>query len=254
MDFDEVSDLKHIAVAFALFALIILLLFLGSVFVAFIQGIPLRQAVHDTTLRIILSESERELPESLGLGVFYLLLTFFAVGTTYYLMKSIVGWIVHGGLTEAINMAKINKLSNHYIILSNHYIICGAGRVGSRIAARLKEEKKPFVIIEEDYKKLREMERVFKYPVVEGDAMEEFSLIKAGIRKAKFFYAVLGRGEDNLFLILEAKELNPDILVYARADNERMMRKLLAAGADQVVMPELSGADELIKASMKEKT
>ncbi|MBR9678634.1 MAG: hypothetical protein GOU97_05070, partial [Nanoarchaeota archaeon] len=243
-DFDEVSDLKHIAVAFAL---IILLLFLGSVFVAFVQGIPLRQAVHDTTLRIILSESERELPESLGLGVFYLLLTFFAVGTTYYLMKSIVGWIVHGGLTEAINMAKINKLSNHYII-------CGAGRVGSRIAARLKEEKKPFVIIEEDYKKIREMERVFKYPVVEGDAMEEFSLIKAGIRKAKFFYAVLGRGEDNLFLVLEAKELNPDILVYARADNERMMRKLLAAGADQVVMPELSGADELIKASMKEKT
>lgn len=238
--FDWQDDLRQVATAFAL---IILLLFLGSVFVAFVQGIPLRQAVQDTTIRILLSESERDLPESLGLGVFYLFLTFFAVGTTYFLTKSIVNWIVHGGLKEAIKMARINKMSNHYII-------CGAGRVGARIAERLKEEGKKFVIIEEDYKRIRELDRLYNYPLIEGDAMEKVTLLKAGIKKAKHLFAVLGRGEDNLFLILEAKEFNPQIKVYARADNERMMRKLLAAGADQVVMPELTGADELVKTAM----
>ncbi|MEK6907560.1 MAG: NAD(P)-binding protein [Nanoarchaeota archaeon] len=136
------------------------------------------------------------------------------------------------------NMDKIKKLKDHYII-------CGAGRVGENIARMLKQDKKNFVLLEKSPEVAREMEEK-GYLVVQGPSVEEETLIKAGIKKAKFLIACTGEDAKNVLIILTARELNPEIIITARANEELMVKKLKRAGAKHVFLPELLGAREVV--------
>jgi len=67
-------------------------------------------------------------------------------------------------------------------------------------------------------------------------------LLKAGIKRAKGLVGVLATDIDNVFLVLTARQLNPDIFIMARAIRNESMDKLKAAGADQVESPYEIGA------------
>jgi voltage-gated potassium channel len=75
-----------------------------------------------------------------------------------------------------------------------------------------------------------------------GNASEESLLKRAGIAEAKGLIAVLATDTDNVFLVLTARQLNPDLYIMARAGHEDSKSKLLAAGADQVESPYVMGA------------
>ncbi|MEK6841302.1 MAG: NAD(P)-binding protein [Nanoarchaeota archaeon] len=136
------------------------------------------------------------------------------------------------------NMDKINKLKDHYII-------CGAGRVGENIAKLLKANKKSFVLLEKSSEVARDMEKK-GYLTLQGASVEEETLLKAGIKKAKFLIACTGDDAKNILIILTARELNPDVEIAARANEESMVKKLRRAGAKHIFLPELLGAKEVI--------
>ncbi|MBW2590649.1 MAG: NAD-binding protein, partial [Deltaproteobacteria bacterium] len=46
---------------------------------------------------------------------------------------------------------------------------------------------------------------------------DEENLIKAGIKRAKGLVAALASDADNVFLVLTARQLDPDLLIIARA-------------------------------------
>ena len=52
-----------------------------------------------------------------------------------------------------------------------------------------------------------------------GDASDETVLLRAGIKRAKGLVAVLATDTDNVFLVLSARQLNPDIYIMARASH-----------------------------------
>ncbi len=66
-------------------------------------------------------------------------------------------------------------------------------------------------------------------------------LIEAGIKKAKALISSLPVDADNLFVVLTARSLNPDLIIISRASNERSEKKLRIAGVNNVVMPEKLG-------------
>ena len=136
------------------------------------------------------------------------------------------------------NMDKIKKLKDHYII-------CGAGRVGENIARMLKTDKKNFVLIEKNAEVANEMQEK-GYLTFHGASVDEDTLLKAGIKKAKFLIACTGEDAKNILIILTARELNPDIEIAARANEETMIKKLKRAGAKHIFLPELLGAKEVI--------
>jgi len=70
-----------------------------------------------------------------------------------------------------------------------------------------------------------------------GDVSDEANLIKAGIKRAKGLVAVLATDADNVFLVLTARQLNPDIHIVARACHVESKSKLRAAGANNVESP-----------------
>ena len=134
--------------------------------------------------------------------------------------------------------------------LKNHVIICGFGHVGIRLAKQLKENGKKVIVIDKDPDVFVGQDSTLNKLV--ADAIDEDTLKLAGIKNAESIATVMGRDGDNLLLTLTAKDLNPDITVASRANDEKMIRKLLNAGADLVVLPEVVGGIKLANALLGE--
>jgi voltage-gated potassium channel len=116
--------------------------------------------------------------------------------------------------------------------LKDHHIICGYGRMGKIIAKELREEGVQFVVIEK--RPTQQEEGVL---VLKGDATRDETLHEAGIDRAAGLISVLPSDAENLFVVLSARGLNPNLLIVSRAIEEGSEKKLLRAGATKVVSP-----------------
>lgn len=119
--------------------------------------------------------------------------------------------------------------------LSGHYIICGAGRVGRSAGRALATEKVPFVFVETTEEKLVRLPE--DWPRIVGDASLEEILRKARIEEAKGLVAATTTDGTNLFIVMAARALNPNLRIIARASEEASEKHLRAAGAQVVISP-----------------
>ncbi len=118
--------------------------------------------------------------------------------------------------------------------LKDHYIICGYGRMGQQIVKDLQADNVPLVVIESNPEQLPKLEKQ-NIPHVEGDPREDEVLLRAGIERAKGLFSVYPTDEDNVFIVLSARVLNPNLFIMARSillENEDKLRR---AGADRVM-------------------
>lgn len=120
--------------------------------------------------------------------------------------------------------------------LSKHYIICGAGRVGRTVARALRARRQHCVIIEKDVARARWAEDE-KIPVIIGNASSDENLTKAHIDTAQGLVAAVSSDAENLYIVLTARGLRPNLKIIARASEEEATSKLLRAGASQVLSP-----------------
>src|SRR5438309_5340539 len=119
--------------------------------------------------------------------------------------------------------------------LSDHYIICGAGRVGRSAARELARRPVPFVIIEQNQVKAGRF--TDDWLMMVGDATQEQTLRDAQIDRARGLVAATTTDATNLYIVLTARGLNPNLKIIARASEEDAEKHLLTAGADSVVSP-----------------
>ncbi len=120
--------------------------------------------------------------------------------------------------------------------ISDHYIICGFGRMGRIVAEFLKSSHSPFIIVENDPERV-EQAISMGYKVIEGDATEESTLIKACIHRARGLASLLRDDPDNLYVIINAKNLNPKIYTVAKATTEKGAKLMRNVGTDRVILP-----------------
>jgi voltage-gated potassium channel len=120
--------------------------------------------------------------------------------------------------------------------LSDHYIVCGAGRVGRTVARELRARGQKCVFIERDPNRCQWAMNE-KIPVILGNASAEENLKAAHIERAKGFVAAVSSDAENLYIVLTARGLRPDLKIIARASEEEATSKLLRAGASQVLSP-----------------
>jgi len=128
--------------------------------------------------------------------------------------------------------------------IKNHYIICGYGRIGHRIAEVLRDANLPVVVVE---RRESSLEKITQDGLlyVEGNAQEEELLVEAGIKRARGLICALSNDQDNVFTTLIARELNPDIFILVRTNEQKNERKIMRAGADKVISPYEIGADRM---------
>jgi voltage-gated potassium channel len=134
--------------------------------------------------------------------------------------------------------------------LRNHYIVCGYGRIGRILCQTLQQKPVDLVAVENspDLVPVLEQDGVL---FVQGEATSEETLQRAGIARARGLVAVLGTDTDNVFLVLTARQLAPQLLIIARASREESKGKLRAAGANIVESPYEMGAFRLAQRIMR---
>jgi len=159
--------------------------------------------------------------------------------------------IVSGGVLAAYSLSSLahfffsGEWRNHWenkrrlrmlTKLSNHIIVCGYGRVGRNVVAELKLEGLPLVVIDLNPDKVARVQEAGNLAVL-GDASHESKLREAGVERARGLVAAAKSDAENVFIVLTARSLRPDLSIVARADYEESEPKLLRAGASRVILP-----------------
>ncbi len=225
--------------------LLILVLISGTFGYAIIDGWSLFDSFYMTIITLAtIGYTEVHALSKWG-RVFNIFLIFFGVGVVAYNVNNGIRFIFEGELRTALGRKKLEKRMKG---LRNHFIICGYGRMGRIICNQLKSKKVPFIVIEkESFDVDPDDDTLYFF----GDATKDDILKETGIDRARGLVAVLSTDAQNLFVVLSARGLNPDLRIVARALEEGSETKLLRAGADRVISPYYIGGMRMASAILK---
>lgn len=124
---------------------------------------------------------------------------------------------------------------------TGHWIVCGYGRFGKAVCARLKSEGIAVTIVEARPDLTGRPETAF----VAGRGTEAVTLEEAGIETAAGLVAGTNDDANNLSIVMTARELNEDVFVVVR-QNQNDNREIIAAvGAEMVMHPSAIIADKI---------
>lgn len=178
-------------------------------------------------------------PLSEGGRLFMAIMIIINIGVVAYALAAFSYYVIEGKIFELMER---NYMQARVDSLKGHTIICGFGRYGREVARHLIEHGQPFVVIEENLEKFDtpEFEHV-EILYVDGDATHDEALVEAGIDRSTSLITSLNDDSDNLFIVLSAKELNPELRIVSSAHSKRSREKLRRAGASHVILPEQIG-------------
>lgn len=154
---------------------------------------------------------------------------------------AVVGFAI-GSLTQAMVEFELGsffgkrRMEKEIAKMHDHFIICGAGRVGRRIAQEILSRELPLLMIERDPGRVQ-WARDHDIPVVIGDASSEEVLREARLGQARGLASVVTSDAQNVYIVLTARGMAPDLFIISRASEEDAESKLKRAGASAVISP-----------------
>ena len=229
------NSTKHLTTSIFLTLLIVVF---GTTGYMIIEGWDIFDALYMTVITIT-SVGYGEVHKIGKAGqVFTIFLIIIGIGFVIYVAGAVVRFMLEGQIMAILGRRRLNKKIDR---LKNHYIVCGYGRIG-RLLCRNIQKKSIAVVVVEQNEELRRVMDEDGVLYILGNASDEAILINAGIKHAKSLVAVLGTDTENVFLVLTARQLKPDIYITARANLEGSKAKLKAAGANKVESPYEIGA------------
>ena len=179
--------------------------------------------------------------------VFTVVLIFGGVGTAFYTATLLAAAIVEGGLHRRFEERRLARMLDH---IRDHFIVCGYGRIGRIIADDLHQQHVPFVVIERDPDLVHAVaER--GWLAVHADASQEDVLRRVGIHRARGLIAAVGTDAENVYTVLSARVMRPDLFIIARVESEDAEHKLRRAGADRVISPYQIGATHMVQSALR---
>lgn len=212
-------------------ALIVTIILCGTLGYSFLEGWDFFDSFYMTIITLTTVGFGEVHPLSRIGRLFTVVLIIGGVGTVFYVLSTGAKFMLEGELQEIFGRKRLEKKIKE---LRDHFIVCGYGRMGRIICRELREKKVPFVIIEKIPEKVLNGQDLL---LVDGDATKDEILKGVGIAKAKGLISVLSTDAENLYVVLSARGLNPNLMIVARAGDEGSEQKLIRAGADRVVSP-----------------
>jgi voltage-gated potassium channel len=173
--------------------------------------------------------------------IFTIILLFTSVGVFAYALSSLTSLIVEAQVGQLIARRRMDK---RIAATKDHFILCGFGRTGQAVSTHLIREKRPFVVIESNPAHLALLNEQ-NLLHVDGDATHDDYLERAGIGRAKGLVAALGNDAENVYLVLSARTMNPNLTIVSWATTAEAERKVLRAGADHTLSPYSLGGSRI---------
>jgi len=233
-------------IRYALLALLAAIL-LGTIGFHFIERWPLADSLYVTVQTLTTVGYGDQTPRS-GTGrMFAVVVMLIGAGGVALAISTIVQSVVQSELVATFGQRRRSRRMSK---LSNHFIICGSGRVGSHMVRDLLITNESFMVIEQDQQRAAEFAQR-GVNVLVGDATLEVTLREARVEHARGLAACLPNDADNVYVVLTARDLNPNLRIVARAAEEQAEAKLLRAGANHVVAPTIIGGHRMAVALTK---
>jgi voltage-gated potassium channel len=219
----------------------------GTIGFALIEGWDLFDAFYMTITTVTTVGYGEIHPLSRAGRVFNSGVVILGVATVLYTFSFLMARLVEGDLQQRWTKRRRRRMLDD---LDNHFIICGFGRIGQIVAREFMRQAIPFVVIERDIERMQAAIDM-GYLAVEADASSEDVLRRLGIGRARGFIAAVSTDADNVFAILTARLLRPDLFIIARAETEDAKAKLVRAGADRVLSPYQIGGLQLAQTALR---
>jgi len=263
--------------------MMVLLIVTGTIVFSVLEGWNLIDSLYFTIITISTVGYGDLSPQSSQGRIFAIIFTFIAIGIGGYAISTLTVYIIDSRKQWRMHYYKdrqMKRLEN----LTGHIILCGADLVGTRIAEEFIQNDVPFVIIEPDPKRLKqallyshpdyfeqkiqtltdiveidlseyedrsveELAQMLDTAYILDDPTNDNILVKAGVESAKGLIAAMPDERDNLAIVIGGRALgkrfgNHELLIMARVDDDRYLRKMYLSGADFVRIPAvLSGLE-----------
>jgi len=213
--------------------LVIALLTVGTSGFHYIEGWSWFKAFYGTLMTVSTIGAEPENELSHAGRAFNVVLIFLGLGVVGFAIGTLTHAVIQSELGEIFGRRRMEK---EIAKLKDHFIICGAGRVGRRVALEVAARDLALVIVEADATKARWAQEK-DFPVIVGDATSEATLRQARIEFARGLASAVTSDAQNVYIVLTARGMAPGLPIVARASEEAAESKLLKAGASTVISP-----------------
>ncbi len=219
------------------------IILIGIIGYMVIEDFNFIEALYMTTISVTTAGFTEVRPLTDPGRIFTIFLLITSWGSFAFALTRITQYIISGEINKYF---KIRRIMGAIDKLDKHVIVCGYGRNGHQAAQTLGFHNEPFVVIENNTdileKAAAENPEVL---ILHGDGTYDDVLRKAGIAKAKALITTLPVDAHNVFIVLSARSLNPDIQIISRASESNTYPKLIKAGANSVIMPDKIGGTHM---------
>jgi len=212
-----------------------------------IEGWEVWDALYMTVISVTTAGYKEVHPLSRRGELFTMVVLTVGVATVLYSFSFVMARLVEGDLESRWVRRRRERMLDE---LANHFIICGFGRMGLIIAQEFVRQNIPFVIIERDSDRMQQAVDA-GFLAVEADASSEQVLKRVQIGRARGFIAAVSTDAENVYAVLTARLLRPDLYIIGRAETEDAKAKLVRAGADRVVSPYQIGGLQLAQTALR---
>jgi voltage-gated potassium channel len=212
-----------------------------------IEGWDACDALYMTVISVTTAGYKEVHPMSRAGELFTMVVLTVGVATVLYSFSFVMARVVEGDLESRWVRRRRARMLDQ---LTNHFIVCGFGRMGLIIAQEFTRQGIPFVIIERDSERMQQAVAA-GFLAVEADASSEQVLKRVQIDRARGFIAAVSTDAENVYAVLTARLLRPDLYIIGRAETEDAKVKLVRAGADRVVSPYQIGGLQLAQTALR---
>jgi voltage-gated potassium channel len=226
------------------FGILLAIILIGIIGFMQIEGYSLIEALYMTIITISTVGFGEIRPFSHEGMWFTIMLIIFSLGFFAFAISIITKHISD----RFLNIYNVRtKMEKQISKLKDHVIVVGYGRNGSQAVDELLSNNIQVVVIENRPNVIEYIQENPKIIYIDGDATDDNVLHKAGIENAKALISALANDADNLFVVITAREINPDLIIISRASAIANDRKLKLAGATNVIMPDKVGGQKMAK-------
>jgi len=200
------------------------------------------------TVTTVTTVGFREIHELSRAGeIFTVFLVLGGVGAALYTFSQFAALLIEGGLANHLRRRRRVRMID---TIKDHFIVCGYGRIGSIVAKEFRQQGVPFVVIERDPARYQAAV-AGDVLAIDADASQEEVLKRAGIERARGLITAVGTDAENVYTVLSARVLRPDLFIISRSESGDSTRKLQRAGANRVISPYQIGAVQIAQTAIR---
>ena len=205
----------------------------GTLGYMLIEGWQLRDALFMTVTTLSTVGYGEVHPLSPAGEYFSMLLIFSGVGVLFYAFGVVMDYVVAGELQGVLAR---QRMARKIATMADHFIVCGFGRMGRQVVEELHANAINVVVVDLDASVAPELAQQ-KIPFIAGDPSSDEILQRANLQRAKGLCTCLPNDATNVFVVLSARQANPQLRIISRCNEPANQQKLRIAGADEVINP-----------------